>query len=674
MSFNSNNKIGYLINLPAYYLETEKMETALTNLRGVIGGREVRVVVGLNQTEDAHDLEGLKTSVEKVKKIAQKMNLEQWMAVNSFTVTKAKSKNNKEKGPPVFSYIDMRNKMFLAQGNDSFYQALCQKCSDVFYMALDVDTHFDQEVFDRVEDEVKGKPLEEVPLVVAGHYDFSIPNGDLFSGEPLIHWDEFLGTLTENYQLDSTVGLSLESCPYQQLESDFQEHIENNLSTLGKLISAIQDKVKSSQTTVQTEVDDDDDDDDDEEVSSSQLIAGEDLKQLETLYEQWFKLKAHSADESSPSNKLSREEISQIGREIRTIEKELKGTASGLNWAGFLSTFDNQASLDLKKDLASQTFSVEKRSYVSFEDSPTIEVTKANLETLKLRLEELEKAELSEGDSDSQGKGPSSLVNHLIELKTLYEDWELIEQRGHSPLSLKEFCEDWQEGKEMITQEELNDQKGKLETKIDDLELDIGLEELHVREKHSGEILLYPTEPLLFMWLFSQRGKENYPIRNQMKQGTWGKVSQINSEGQRMLVKIKKVWSDYAQQKNPALKDRPLIKYSYTFRTEIPRRNLEINNTLAQKFPKTKEELIKMMGSGNHEPLKRAFKEFFQSRSQSALSQQYERHRENPPLTPEKIKKQVVEQFKMFFHEEQKKKLSEAVKEIMDRLELLLRQ
>ena len=176
------------------------------------------------------------------------------------------------------------------------------------------------------------------------------------------------------------------------------------------------------------------------------------------------------------------------------------------------------------------------------------------------------------------------------------------------------------------------------------------------------------------MWLFSQRGKENYPIRNQMKQGTWGKVSQINSEGQRMLVKIKKVWSDYAQQKNPALKDRPLIKYSYTFRTEIPRRNLEITNTLAQKFPKTKGELIKMMGSGNHEPLKRAFKEFFQSRSQSALSQQYERHRENPPLTPEKIKKQVVEQFKMFFHEEQKVKIDKAVQKVIGNLKLLLSQ
>jgi hypothetical protein len=145
------------------------------------------------------------------------------------------------------------------------------------------------------------------------------------------------------------------------------------------------------------------------------------------------------------------------------------------------------------------------------------------------------------------------------------------------------------------------------------------------------------------MWLFSQRGKETYSIRNQMKQGTWGKASQINSEGQHLLVKIKKVWSNYAQQRNLELKDRPLIKYSYTFRTEIPRRNLEITDTLAQKFPKTKEELTSLMDSRNYDPLEDGFRKFFQSRSQGALSQNYKQHRKNPPLAPEKIKKQIVE-------------------------------
>ena len=134
---------------------------------------------------------------------------------------------------------------------------------------------------------------------------------------------------------------------------------------------------------------------------------------------------------------------------------------------------------------------------------------------------------------------------------SLYKQWI------DNSIPLAKHCSAWLEKSQNYEKEISTIEKEKRETleqAIENLEDAIGVENLNVEKDYSGELILYPTEPLLFLWLFRKTDVDSvspmdFKTALEISWGKkpvdlWGNQKDSQCEGQNLARKVKKVWKN----------------------------------------------------------------------------------------------------------------------------------
>ena len=161
--------------------------------------RCINLIIGLNRKDNPDGLIDIATKVQEFFKSKQKDN----------TFSRSVNVNVRHFVWQAFprqqgtNYTAIRNELFALKETKEIYDNFREKnITNIFYLALDPDTQIDADVFKKVEETTSIDLVTPPPLVVAGHYKFSINEDleiDTFGN--ISNWEGYLATNESQYSM-----------------------------------------------------------------------------------------------------------------------------------------------------------------------------------------------------------------------------------------------------------------------------------------------------------------------------------------------------------------------------------------------------------------------------------------------------------------------------------------